>query len=124
MTGNYWDDISGTALEAQDVWNDRAEEMGEVHKHNVYNKVPLAKCWEMTGKRPTGVRWLDVNKGDLKNPEIRCRVVAQEIQRDKREDSFAATLPVEAMKVLFAASVTRNLHRRPGRAAAEKEETS
>merc|ERR1711989_3021 len=49
-----------------------------------------------------GVRWVDINKGDLERPEYRSRLVAKEIKRDKREDLFAATPPLEAKKVLFS----------------------
>ena len=34
------------------------------------------------------------------------RLVAQEIKRDKREDLFAATPPLEAKKMLFSMAVT------------------
>ena len=45
--------------------------------------------------------WVDANKGDKENPEYRRRLVAKEIKRDKREDLFAATPPLEAKTVLF-----------------------
>ena len=51
--------------------------MVEVSKFNVYEKVPIQNCWNETGKDPIGTRWLNVNKGDEANPEIRCRIVAQ-----------------------------------------------
>ena len=38
--------------------------MDEFRKHEVYVKVPIAKCWGKTGKKPIGVRWVDNNKGD------------------------------------------------------------
>ena len=71
----------------------RSEEMKELVKHNVYNKVPLSKCWEATGKAPIRVRWVDVNKGDKIHPDYRSRLVAKEIKIGKREDLFAATPP-------------------------------
>ncbi len=49
-----------------------------------------------------GVKWVDTNKGEKKNPEYRCRLVAKEIKEDKREDLFAAAPPVEAKKMLFS----------------------
>ena len=54
-------------------------------EHTVYIKVPERECKEKTGKRPIGVRWVDINKGDKENPEYRSRLVAKEIKRDKRE---------------------------------------
>ena len=59
------------------------EEIGELAKHGVYEKVPITECWNKTGAAPIGTRWVEVNKGDGKNIEYRSRLVAQEIRRDK-----------------------------------------
>ncbi len=54
--------------------------------------------WESPGGSKTGRYRCDTVK-----PEYRCRlVVAKEIEKDKREDLFAATPPLEAKKVLFS----------------------
>ena len=50
-----------------------------------------------------------MNKGDTQNPEIRCRIVAQEFNTQKREDLFAATPPLEAKKMLFSFAVTEDI---------------
>ena len=76
--------------------------MGEFAKHEVYKKVPIEDCWNATGAAPIGTRWVDVNKGDERNPEYRSRLVAKEIKTSKREDLFAATPPLEAMKIILA----------------------
>ncbi len=68
----------------------------------MYEKVPIEECWKETGKAPIGVKWVDTNKGDKERPEFRCRLVAKEIKKDKREDLFAATPPLEAKKMLFS----------------------
>ena len=48
-------------------------------------------------------RWVCCNKGDAQNPDIRCRLVACEINKDGKQDSFfASTPPLEAKKLLFA----------------------
>ena len=52
---------------------------------------------------------MTVNKGDDQNPEIRCRIVAQEFNTHKREDLFAATPPLEAKKMLFSFAVTEGI---------------
>ena len=67
--------MSGEILPYEQVNKARADEIVEIRKHNLYSKVPLEKCWENTGKRPLGVRWVDVNKGDIANPEYRSRLV-------------------------------------------------
>jgi hypothetical protein len=73
----FYDDVIGKKLKTELVLKARAEQMGEVVKFGVYSKVPIQNCWNDTGKDPIGVRWLNVNKGDEANPEIRCRIVAQ-----------------------------------------------
>jgi hypothetical protein len=102
----YWDDVSGKELDPVRVREARVEEMKEFGKHTVYEKVPLAQCWSRTGKKPIGVRWVDINKGDDRNPKYRSRLVAMEFNCDKREDLFAATPPVEAKKLLMALAMT------------------
>ena len=51
------------------------------------------------GKGPIGTRWIDTNKGDDEDPEYRSRIVAQEVNTEKRIDLFAATPPLEANKM-------------------------
>ena len=99
--------MSGKELDPTGVEKAHLEELGELAKHGVYVKAPIAECWEETGKAPIGTRWIDVNKGDDENPDYRSRLVAQEIKRDKREDLFAATPPLEAKKILFALASKR-----------------
>ena len=102
----YYDDISGAPLKSELVDAAIQEEMDQYTKHEVYTKVPLARCWERTGKKPVGVRWVIVNKGDDENPNVRARLVAKEIKSDSRLDMFAATPPLEAKKFLFSRAAT------------------
>ena len=83
--------------------------MDEVYKHDLYTKVPIDECFQNTGKKPIGVRWVDVNKGDANNPEDRSRLVAKEINTGRRDDLFAATPPLEAKKALFSMAVTEGI---------------
>ena len=36
----------------------------------VYTQVPIDESWRVTGKAPIKTRWIDINKGDTKNPEF------------------------------------------------------
>ena len=63
--------MTGEKLEWEGVFKARNEEIQEVHKHGVYRKVPIKECWDTLGKEPIKVRWLDINKGDSVNPELR-----------------------------------------------------
>ena len=68
----------------------------------VWDEVPVAECLERTGKKPLGSRWVDVNKGDKLHPDVRIRLVAQEIAFRRNDDSYAATPPLEALRMLLS----------------------
>ena len=113
--GTYYDSISGEWLDTELVQAARQEEMAEVKKHKVYEKVYIQECYDRTGKAPIGTRWVDVNKGDAVHPEYRSRLVAQEVNTNRREDLFAATPPLEAKKMLMSMSDTEGIGFRAGR---------
>ena len=96
--GCYWDDLTGEPLDPVLVQAGRKLEMEYCESYPVWIPVPIEECWEMTGKGPIGSKWVDINKGDKVNPDIRCRLVATEVRIHKREDLFAATPPLEAVK--------------------------
>ena len=66
------------------------------------------ECLREAGKMPIGVRWVDVNKGDESQPNYRSRLVAREINTYKRDDLFAATPPLEALKAILSMTATSN----------------
>ena len=68
----------------------------------MYTKRPIKECHDKTGKDPIGTRWVDINKGDEKNPEYRSRLVAQELNQSKRDDMFAATPPLEVLRLVIS----------------------
>ena len=47
-------------------------------------------------------KWIDTNKGDATAPNIRARLVGREIKRDKRDDLFAATPPLESLRMIVS----------------------
>ena len=52
-----------------------------------------------------GCRWVNCNKGDLTNPDVRCRLVAQEVNNGEGPNDaafYAATPPLEAKRMLFS----------------------
>ena len=65
--GSDFDDISGTQLDPTLVRAARDEEISEIITRNMYTVVPISDCWTVTGKKPIGVRFVDVNKGDNSN---------------------------------------------------------
>jgi len=52
--------------------------------------------------RIVGTRWLDINKGDEEVENYRSRLVAKDFNQGKEEGIFAATPPLEALKLLIS----------------------
>ena len=69
--------------------------------------MPIAECWNRTGKEPIGTRWVDVIEGDDANLDYPSRLVTQELNNSKREDLFAATPPLKSKDLLFSIAVTQ-----------------
>ena len=97
-------------LDPELVRQARQEEKEGVYKHNLFTKVPIKQCFERTGKGPIGTRWVDINKGDVSNPDVRCRWVGQEFNSKNarwEEGLFAATPPLEAKKTLISRAASQ-----------------
>ena len=60
------------------------------------------------GKAPITVKWIDINMGDAQAPNYRPRLVAREVNTYKRDDLFAATPPLEALKMIISMIATAN----------------
>ena len=103
-----WDEVSGAELDPKMVRKAREEEIRYVRKMDLYEKVLISQCYETTGKAQISVRWIDINKGDQSNPKYRSRLVAREINIHKRDDLFAATPPLEALKPILSLIATSN----------------
>lgn len=100
--GVFQDSIAGDWLQPELVREARKEDMAQVRKHWVYDKVDVKDCYGKTVMPPTGTRWADMIKGEIVHPECRPRLVAQKINTERRGDLFAATPPVEAKKVIMS----------------------
>ena len=111
----FWDDISGEQLDTNLTCEARADKIKAVHEMGVYRKVPVSMCFKETGKRPIGTRWVDTNKGDELQPKIRSRLVAQELNRSKQPELFAATPPIEFIKFLVSCCASSPWSGRPTR---------
>ena len=58
-------------------------------------------------------KWLDVNKGDKKNMNIRARLVGREIAFSKRTDLFAATPPLESLRMILSICAAKQSSKDP-----------
>ena len=103
-----WCDVSGAALDPKAVRKARQEEVDYVRKMKLHTEVPKAECLKEIWKNPITVRWVDLNTGDVDQPGSRSRLVATEINTYKRDDLFAATPPLEALKVILAMTASAN----------------
>ena len=101
-----WDDVSGQELDPAEVSKARAKEMGYVHEKGVWKLIPRAEAisrgWSIV---PT--RWIDINKGDCDNPNYRSRLVAKEFRTGDQDGIFAATPPLEALRLLISEAATQ-----------------
>ena len=101
-----YDDASGARLDPKMVQKARMEEVEYVRKMKLYDKVPIAERRARTGKSPITVRWIDTNTSDESQPNYRSRLVAREINTYKRDDLFAATIALEALKIILSMTAT------------------
>ena len=58
----------------------RKVEVGFFDGKGVWIKVPRQRSFEKTGRPPISARWLDVNKADDEEPNIRSRYVAKQMK--------------------------------------------
>ena len=106
--GHHFDDTSGEALDEAMVKEACAEELRSFREMDVYEYVLRSEAEQDPRGRIVGVRWVKVNKGTQWEPIIRCRLVAQEFaSMDVRDDLFAGTPPLAALRLLLAEAASR-----------------
>ena len=98
---SFYDDITGYAMDQEKAIAARKLEMDFFRKMNVYTKVPRREAQD-GGHKIITTRWLDVNKGDATNPDYRARLVGRELNTEARLDLFAATPPLESLRIICA----------------------
>ena len=54
------------------------------------------------GHKIIGTRFINSNKHDAANPDVRARLVAQELSWQGEESYYAATPPLQAKRMLFS----------------------
>ena len=104
----FVDDVSGVDLDKQLATQARRVEMAFFKTMNVYTEV-RTEPW----MKPISTRWIDINKGDDVKPNYRARLVGREIKRDKREDLFAATPPIESLRMIVSVCASNQYDARP-----------
>ena len=77
----YRDDLTGQLLNPELVRAARAKELEYFDGRDVWQLKPIDECRRHTGKPPVIVKWVDVNKGDDVNLNVRSRLVARQIRQ-------------------------------------------
>ena len=72
---------------------------------NAYTRCPRSVV-EEEGLKTIGVRWIDVNKVDLDDPNYRARLVGTEFNSLKDDSLYAATPPLEALMLIVSYAAT------------------
>ena len=102
-----YDDVSGAWLDPEAVRQARRLEIEYIKKMKVWNVIDRAEATRR-GILVIGTKWVDINKGDIKQPIHRSRLVAQEYNTSKEGGLFASTPPLEALKALVSDAATTN----------------
>ena len=100
-----WDDVTGQELDPVAVAMARTKEMDYVNKKGVWSVIPRHEALGR-GLKIIPTRWIDVNKGDSAHPNYRSRLVAKEYNTGTQEGLFAATPPLEALRLLISHAAT------------------
>ena len=91
-SGRILDSLSGQPLDSNRVKKARQEELQYFEDKGVWTKRPRQEAYQKMDKAPITVKWIDVNKGDDKNPKYRSRLVAREIRKTGADPIFAPIL--------------------------------
>ena len=108
----YYDDISGFELDPVLVRKARTEEMKFMSDLKVWKYASIADCIRCTRKKPLGLRWCDVNKGDNESPDVRARLVVQDVRSKSTiavgdiAATFAATPPIECLRLILSLTMS------------------
>ena len=103
----YYDEISGEPLDPRAVQAARAEEVNFMEGWACWQRVSWDEAVRQGGRKPIQTRWVDVNKGDASSPDVRSRLVAKDFAAQKDDSFFAATPPLEALRVLLSDLASR-----------------
>ena len=102
----YRDDLTGPIIDRKLVQQARQKELDFFNSKNVWALKAFEEARQKTGKPPVTVRWVDVNKGDDVNPDVRSRLVARQIRQPGEERIFARTSPLESLRTILSLAAT------------------
>ena len=95
------DDVKGGPLPPGLVREARLKELAYLRNRCVYRYASLQDAIKAVGRRPLRLKWIDTNKGDGANYNIRSRLVCTEVRPKGTEAIFSATPPLESLRILL-----------------------
>ena len=98
---SYRDEYTNEELPMGHVRHAMAEEL-EYFCDRVWVGVPMNVAKNDPDGKIIGSRWVNCNKNDINDPDVRCRLVAQEVNLHADDSFYAATPPLEAKRLLFS----------------------
>ena len=105
-----WDDVHGDELNMKLMRKERKEEIDYMKFRGIWEICDEDEAWQETGRGPVSTKWVGTNKGATEEPLVRCRLVARDFRKKgekDREDLFAATPPLETIRILLSKAATR-----------------
>ena len=100
----FFDDVTGSELNKKEAIKARRKEIQFFRDRGVYTKVSREAHMKIIA-----TKWLDINKGDTTNPNLRARLVGCEFATDKRDDLFAATPPLESLRMILSVCASNQI---------------
>ena len=97
----YKDEYTSEYLPLGHVRRAMREEL-EYFCNKVWVAVPLSEAQNDAEGKIVGSRWVTCNKNDIDDPDVRCGLVAQEVNLHADDRFYAATPPLEAKRFLFS----------------------
>ena len=101
------DDVSYAYLDPTFVVQARKVEIKRFDDTQVHDRVGRSEMLRRGGKC-IKTRWIDVNKGDSQRPNYRSRLVGKEYKTYVDDSLYAATPPLEALRLIMSRAATSN----------------
>ena len=98
---SYRDEYTNEELPLGEVRLAMLDEL-EYFCDKVWVLVPMEEALNDEDGKVIGSRWVNCNKNDINDPDVRCRLVAQEVNMHNDESFYAATPPLESKRMLFS----------------------
>ena len=109
------DDVSARVLDHELAVKARTLETDFFRKMRVYDKATRAAATR-DGCRVISTTWVDVNKGGPERAQnYRARLVGRELKLDSRLDFFAASPPLEAIRIICSLCANNQYGQQPHR---------